>query len=115
MTLAERSRAVAGRPASTAYADAPIERLGLFLLWVIGAISGFVFYEPAPYEFVIALAMIVFARAGLRLSAGLTPLILLLILQNVGYVISLIPVIAEPDTVKWVAVSGFLSMTTVFF
>ena len=115
MAVAVHSSAFAGVRVHAVGFDGPVERIGLFMLWVIGAISGFVFYEPAPYEFVIALAMLLFARTGLTLCAGLAPLAFLLILQNLGFLLALVPVIGEPETVKWVAVSGFLSVTTLFF
>ena len=84
-------------------------------LWLVGAISGFVLIEPAPYEFMIVLTAILFVATGVTLRAGHVPLMLLLIFYNVGFATSLASVIDEPDTVKWTAVSCFLSLTTLFF
>src|SRR4030095_10858899 len=83
--------------------------------WLTGAISGFVLFEPAPYEFITLLTMLLFIRIGLTFRAGLVPLLFLMILQNIGYAIATAPVVSEPDTVKWAAVSGFLALTTIFF
>ena len=92
-----------------------IERLQLGSLWLVGAISGFVLIEPAPYEFTIVVSALVFVATGLKFRAGHLPLLLLLIFYNIGFATSLVPVIELDDTVKWTAVSSFLSLTTLFF
>jgi hypothetical protein len=71
--------------------------------------------EPAPYEFLIALTMIIFAATGVSMRVGHLPLMWLLMLCNVGFATSLIPVIMLENTAKWTAISCFLSMTTLFF
>ena len=48
-----------------------IVRLQRGSLWLVGAISGFVLIEPAPYEFMIMLAALVFVATGVKLRAGL--------------------------------------------
>jgi len=92
-----------------------VRRLQLGSLWLVAAISGFVLIEPAPYEFMIMLAALVFVATGIRIRAGHVPLILMLIFYNVGFATSLVPVIELEDTAKWTAVSCFLSLTTLFF
>jgi hypothetical protein len=92
-----------------------IRRVQLGALWLVAAISGFVLIEPAPYEFMIILAALLFVATGVRLRAGHVPLLLMLIFYNVGFATSLVPVIDLPDTAKWTAVSCFLSLTTLFF
>jgi hypothetical protein len=87
----------------------------LSALWIVGVSSGFVMIEPAPYEFLIALTMIIFAATGVSMRVGHLPLMWLLMLCNVGFATSLIPVIMLENTAKWTAISCFLSMTTLFF
>jgi hypothetical protein len=87
----------------------------LSALWIVGVSSGFVMIEPAPYEFLIALTMIIFAATGVSMHVGHLPLMWLLMLCNVGFATSLIPVITLDNTAKWTAISCFLSMTTLFF
>ena len=99
------------RRAGRAFAD----RLCLSTLWLVGATGGFVMIEPAPYEFLVVLAALVFLATGLTLRTGHMPLAILLILYNIGFATSLTPVITLDDTVKWTVVSCFLSMTTFFF
>ena len=62
-----------------------IEALRGGLLWLMGFAGAFVFIEPSPYEIVGALAIVIFALTGLKLRAPLVPLILLLLLLNLGY------------------------------
>jgi hypothetical protein len=92
-----------------------IRNLQLGSLWLVGAISGFVLIEPAPYEFVVMLAAVVFIATGIALRGGHVALLLMLIFYNIGYATSLVPVIDFEDTAKWTAVSCFLSLTTLFF
>lgn len=92
-----------------------LDRMRLSTLWMVGASGGFVMVEPAPYEFLFMLAVIVFVATGLTLRAGHLPLMFLLIFYNIGFIISLIPVIDFPGTAKWTAVSCYLSVTTLFF
>jgi hypothetical protein len=85
------------------------------LLWLVGFSGGFVFIEPAPYEFVIALAALLFFVSGLVLRPGHLPLLLLLGLCNIGYFIGVVPVVTADGTVTWTAVSLFMSASTLFF
>jgi O-antigen ligase len=84
-------------------------------MWLVGASGGVVFIEPAPYEFMVILAMVVFAAIGLSLRLAHLPLIFLLIAYNAGYMIGVLPVADLPDTVQWTAVSMFISITALFF
>jgi hypothetical protein len=92
-----------------------IRRVQLGSLWLAGAISGFVLIEPAPYEFMIVLAAILFVATGIALRAGHLALLLMLIFYNIAFATSLVPVIDFQDTAKWTAVSCFLSLTTLFY
>jgi O-antigen ligase/polysaccharide polymerase Wzy-like membrane protein len=92
-----------------------IDGLRLSMLWLVGACSGFVMIEPAPYEFLILLAMILFVTSGMTLRRGHLPLLWLLIFYNIGFAISLVPVITLERTAAWTAISCFLSVTTLFF
>jgi hypothetical protein len=92
-----------------------VDRVRLGSLWLVGAISGFVVIEPAPYEFMVVLAAIVLAATGLTIRTGHLALMFMLIFYNIGFATSLVPVIELADTAKWTAVSCFLSLTTLFF
>lgn len=93
----------------------PFERLRLFLLWLVGLSGGFVMFEPAPYEYLMIVTILVFAVSGLPVRAAHIPLVFLLLFYNIGFIIGTAPVIAEEGTALWTAVSCFLAVTTLFF
>jgi hypothetical protein len=91
------------------------ESLRAVLLWLMAFCGGIVFIEPGPYEVVGLVTLVTFAMTGLSLRPALAPLVLLLILLNVGYTLSLFEVADRPATHIWVLVSVFLSGTAIFF
>jgi hypothetical protein len=94
----------------------PVERLRLVLLWLTGFSGAYVFMEPSPYEIVSLLTMLVFLVSGLALQSAFMPLLLLLVLNNIGYSLAVIPLLGgETKPVTWVAVSWYMATTAVFF
>ena len=85
------------------------------LVWLVGASGAIVFIEPSPYEIVTLLATVAFFATGLRLRLALMPLLLMLVLLNVGYTISAIPLFEQPEVVSWIATSWYMAVTVVFF
>src|SRR5436190_10442218 len=98
---------------SEAAAQAPrlfrsVERLRGALLWLTGFSGAIVFMEPSPYEVTSLLTIIVFAITGLALRPALMPLIVMLLLYNIGFSLAVIQVSGETKAVTWVAVSWYL-------
>jgi O-Antigen ligase len=91
------------------------ERLRSLLLWLIGFSGGFVFIEPSPYEYIGVITIILFAATGLSLRASLAPLVLLLILLNIGYASAVVQVSDQTKPVVWVFISAFLAATAIFY
>jgi hypothetical protein len=91
------------------------ERLRCALLWLVGASGAVVFIEPSPYELLTFLSMVVFAVGGLTLSRTILPLIVLLVLINIGYSISGATVIEEKGVPAWLITSWYLALTAMFF
>ncbi|HVG51595.1 MAG TPA: O-antigen ligase domain-containing protein, partial [Xanthobacteraceae bacterium] len=92
-----------------------VERLRLGLLWLTGFSSGIVLFEPAPYEFLVAVTIGVFALTGLKIRAAHVPLLVLLLAIIITYMTSVLPVANRDHTVKWAIVSCFLAATSIFF
>jgi hypothetical protein len=92
-----------------------LERVRLGMLWLLGFSSGIVFYEPAPYEFLLILAIGVFALTGLKIRAAHIPLLILMIGTVIAYAIGVLPVANREGTVKWTVVSIFLAVSSLFF
>ncbi|NJO54756.1 MAG: O-antigen ligase domain-containing protein [Bacteroidales bacterium] len=91
------------------------ERVRPFMLLLAGVSGAFVFIEPSPYEIVSLLAFTVFAALGVTITAAHVPLLLLVIIYNVGFTLSLLQVFGEPKTDMWVAVSWYLGATALGF
>ena len=83
-------------------------RLGVLL-------SGFVVREPAPYELYMAGLIAVWALFGLRISRTVAPLLVLLVVFNIGGMISMTQMADLASTPLYLAVSLFLAFTAVFF
>lgn len=91
------------------------EALHGVLLWLMGFASGFVFIEPGPYELVAPLAIFLFAVTGFSLRPQVAPLVLLLILLDIGYAVAVVPVADDGKAVTWVYISAFMAATAVFY
>jgi O-antigen ligase len=79
-------------------------------------LSGFVISEPAPYELFMAALIPVWALFGaLRISAGTAPLLVILLVFNMGGLISLTQMKDLADGPMYVAVSTFLALSAVFY
>ncbi|MGY8681649.1 O-antigen ligase family protein [Bradyrhizobium sp. UFLA05-153] len=85
------------------------------LVWLVGASGAVVFIEPSPYEIVTLLATVTFFATGLRLRLVFMPFVLLLILLNVGYSVSAIPLLGQSEVASWIATSWYMAVTVVFF
>jgi hypothetical protein len=93
----------------------PTEAVRCLLLWLMGFAGAFVFIEPSPYEIVALGGMGLIALAGLPLQRALMPLMLMLIVLNIGYAIAVVQVADQSKPVTWVLISIFLSLTAVFY
>ena len=85
------------------------------LLWLLGFSGAFVFLEPGPYEIVGVVTIVVFMLGGLSLRPAIAPLILLLILINIGYAIAVVQVSDQTKAVVWVLISIFLAATAILY
>ena len=82
--------------------------LGVFL-------SGFVISEPAPYEVFMAALIGLWALVGLRISRTVAPLLALLMIFNIGGMLSLTVMDDLSEGPMYMAVSLFLAISSVFF
>ncbi|WFU76664.1 O-antigen ligase family protein [Bradyrhizobium sp. CB2312] len=107
--------ATAGGVNAAAPAAPGVLALQRALVWLVGASGAIVFIEPSPYEIATLLATVTFFATGLRLKLVLMPLALMLVLLNVGYTISAIPLFEQSEVVSWIATSWYMAVTVVFF
>lgn len=85
------------------------------LVWLVAASVAIVFIEPSPYEIVTLCAFVLFAATGLRLRLVFMPLVLLIVLLNIGYSVGAISVLDQPNVFSWVVTSWYMAMTAIFF
>jgi hypothetical protein len=107
--------ATAGGYPSNLTAAPGILALQRALVWLAGASSAIVFIEPSPYELVTLVAAVLFVATGLRLRLVFMPLLLLLVLLNVGYSIGAVPLLDQADVASWIATSWYMAVTVMFF
>jgi hypothetical protein len=85
------------------------------LLWIVGFGGAIVIVEPSPYEFATLTAIIVFFATGLKMRPLFVPLLLLLILINVGYSMTSVGLLDQVVIINWVATSWYMATTALFF
>jgi len=85
------------------------------LVWLAGASGAIVFIEPSPYELTTLAAAVIFVATGVKLRLVFMPLLLLLVLLNVGYSIGAIPLLEQSNVANWIATSWYMTVTVVFF
>lgn len=93
----------------------PIVRIGDMVLW-FGVFAGSaVMIEPAPYDLIITLQAIAALALGLVLPRAIAPLIILLMLYNIGGLLALTQVVYwEENPPVFVAISFFLMLSAIF-
>lgn len=78
-------------------------------------LSGFVIREPAPYEVIMAVQIAIWFLLGLKISRSVTPLLVVLLLFNIGGMLSLTVMKDITGAPLYMAVSIFLALTSVFY
>ncbi|MBT9368360.1 O-antigen ligase family protein [Rhizobium sp. CSW-27] len=78
-------------------------------------LSGFVISEPAPYELMMVVQIALWFLLGLKISRRVAPLLILLLLFNVGGILSLTVMADLSGAPMYMAVSTFLALSAVFY
>ena len=92
-----------------------MESVQRFFLWLMIA-SGFVVsIEPAPYEGLFAITLLLFLAGGMQVSMIFGPLILFLSLYNIGGFFSVMPILYDAKAKMFVYVSVYMAVTAIFF
>ena len=81
-------------------------------------VSPLVFIEPSPYEVACGLLALACVAAGIKLDRRLLPLVVLLLIFNVGGLLTLVLPRDEPSTtgaVIYIVISFYLAMTAVVY
>ncbi|WP_246659371.1 O-antigen ligase family protein [Rhizobium sp. FY34] len=78
-------------------------------------LSGFVISEPAPYELMLVVQIAIWFLLGLKISRAVAPLLILLLVFNIGGMLSLTVMADMSGGPMYIAVSLFLALTSVFY
>jgi hypothetical protein len=92
-----------------------VEPLRRWVLWLFLAVSAFAAIEPSPYEAMFFVALLAFAPGGLRFDRAMTPLIVALAIYDAGGMLSLVPFVDESESVTFIAITIYITLTTLFF
>jgi len=82
---------------------------------IIMLLSGFVVFEPAPYEMVLVATLAIWLLFGLKIPRGVMPLVIILTFLSVGGILSSFQVSDYVKGFTYVAVSYYLGLSAVFF
>jgi hypothetical protein len=83
-------------------------------MWLVGASGSIVFIEPSPYEFTTLIGIVVFTATGTKLRLAFVPLLLLMFLDNIGYMMGAVPYLGESAVTNWIITSWYMAITVMF-
>jgi O-Antigen ligase len=84
-----------------------------FSVWLLFASGFLVFIEPAPFEIAFAVLFVTFVLTGLRFSVMLVPLILPLLIYNIGGGVSLMGVAEEERAIWFIVISVYMAVMSI--
>jgi hypothetical protein len=84
-------------------------------LYVTMLLSFVAFIEPSPHDGMMGILLVVALLAGVKLDRIHVPLILLLVLWNVGGLFSLLNVPTDSKAIQYAAISIYLSIAALLF
>ncbi|MGE0231263.1 MAG: O-antigen ligase family protein [Flavobacteriaceae bacterium] len=102
-------------PAAAIQTREPLAALRTAVLALFVFSGFFVIVEPSPYEVTFTLALLVFMVTGMSLHAAISPMVLTLVVFNLGGLMALLPILEDGDAVVFIAVSAYLALQTIFF
>ena len=105
-------------PAGTAVArptGLPTRSFSNAILWFAVFLGGFVFVEPAPYEYFLAAIIPLWMILGLSVPRAISPLVVLMTLFLAGGIIAAAQAVDLDEQPIYMAVSGFLALSACFY
>jgi hypothetical protein len=93
----------------------PLDRVQAAAVWLMMALSFTVRFEPAPSDILFAAAVFFYLAGGLNVTAIAAPLIVYLVLYNLGAFFSYLQVMDQPRTAMFVITSVYMAVSAVFF
>jgi O-Antigen ligase len=85
------------------------------VVWLMFAVSFFVYVEPAPVDLAFGLVLILFVQTRLVATIGVVPLLVLLLFYNVGGFFSFLQAPEQPKAMMFIVTSSYMAITGVVF
>jgi len=92
-----------------------LEHVQAASVWLMMVSSFFVSIEPAPCDLLFMVALLLYAVSGLKISALVVPLILYLLLYNLGGFLSYLGVSNEETAGMFILTSAYMAVSAIFF
>ena len=85
------------------------------LVWLMFASSFYVVVEPAPSDLLFLVVLASFMGSGLAINAAVVPLVLFLLLYNLGGLFSFLQVIGDQKAMMFIITSAYMAIAAIFF
>jgi hypothetical protein len=101
--------------ATAVHGAVSLDTLQRVSLWLLFVSSWYVVMEPAPYELLFAVCLLLYLPSGLIVPRLTAPMVAFLTLYNIGGVASMSQLIDDPKAVSFTVVSVYMAVTAFFF
>ena len=102
-------------PIDVRFMGVTLAQVRAILVWLMFASSFYVAVEPAPADLLFLVVFACFLGSGLTLSAVFVPLILFLLLYNLGGFFSFLQVAGDEKARMFVITSFYMAFSAIFF
>jgi hypothetical protein len=102
-------------PIGIRYMGITLAQLQAILVWLMFASSFYVAVEPAPADLLFLVVLASFLGSGLTISAVSVPLVLFLLLYNLGGFFSFLQVTDDHKAMMFVITSFYMAFSAIFF
>ena len=105
----------APRPIGIRFMGVTLVQVQAILVWLMFASSFFVSVEPAPADLLFLVVLASFLGSGLTISAVSVPMVLFLLLYNLGGFFSFLQVTDDHKAMMFVITSFYMAFSAIFF
>lgn len=106
---------MARSPAGGRFRGVTLAQVQAVLVWLMFSSSFYVIAEPAPCDVFFILVVGSMLASGLTFSAAVAPLVLFLLIYNLGGFFSFLQVTGDQKAMMFVIASFYMALTAVFF
>ena len=92
-----------------------LDTIQRIMLWLMMASGWYVVIEPAPYEYLFALTLILYLPAGMPFQRAAAPLTLFLTLYIFGGILAVLPHVHKTNAVEFIIITIYMGVSAMFF